>query len=97
MADVGIGAKGDAVRQIQGLLARAGFVPGPLDGVFGARTRAAVVAFQRRLGLRATGVVDGATLASLRPTRPSDAPPVLRRNPANPNQRHLLDDYPGPS
>lgn len=97
MVDVGMGAKGRAVREVQVLLERAGFAPGPLDGVFGARTSAAVAAFQRHLGLRVTGAVDAATRASLRPARPSAAPPVLRRNPANPNQRHLLPDYPGPS
>jgi hypothetical protein len=41
----------DVVRDIQRALAREGHDPGPLDGVFGARTRAALVGYQREAGI----------------------------------------------
>lgn len=47
---------GEDVRQLQVNLAELGFEPGPADGVFGARTSAAVRAWQRSLGLEPTGV-----------------------------------------
>ena len=87
------GDTGAEVRRLQQVLSDAGFDPGPVDGVFGRSTAAAVSAFQRGVGLPASGVVDVTTAASFRPTRPSDAPPLLRRNPVNPYQRHLLSDY----
>jgi lipoprotein-anchoring transpeptidase ErfK/SrfK len=46
-------------------LAGRGFSCGPIDGVAGAQTRAALAAFQLRQGLPATGAVDAATLAAL--------------------------------
>lgn len=46
-------------------MARRGFSCGPIDGVAGAQTRAALAAFQLRQGLPATGAVDAATLAEL--------------------------------
>ena len=38
------------VRVLQVALQRRGFDPGPIDGAFGPKTRAAVAAFQRSLG-----------------------------------------------
>lgn len=42
-------------------LARLGISPGSIDGVFGSRTRSALVAFQQKTGLPLTGDLDGAT------------------------------------
>jgi hypothetical protein len=56
------------VRTAQLYLLYRGFKPGPIDGVMGTSTRAAVVAYQRGEGLPATGVVDDALLARLRPS-----------------------------
>lgn len=60
------------VREVQTLLYKLGINPGPVDGIFGAKTESAVMEFQRR-GLDITGtplVVDGIvgplTLAALR-------------------------------
>lgn len=55
-----------AVRDVQRLLHRIGYRPGPVDGLFGARTRASVQWFQIKHGLRPSGVVGPTTLAFLR-------------------------------
>jgi len=58
-------ARGEAVRQLQLALLRAGEAPGEPDGVFGPRTNGAVRRFQRRHALPGDGVVDAATWARL--------------------------------
>jgi hypothetical protein len=60
-----LGARGDDVRQLQQLLRSAGFDPGPADGIFGAKTDAAVRAFQGSRGLAVDGKVGPMTLAAL--------------------------------
>lgn len=50
---------------VQAALDRLGYAPGPVDGVDGAKTRLAVVAFQRKLGLVQDGVVGPATRSAL--------------------------------
>ena len=55
-------------------LARRGFSCGPIDGVVGEPSRAALRAFQRSQDIPATGELDEATRARLRPT----APPLVR-------------------
>lgn len=52
---------------IQRELARLGYSPGPLDGVWGRRTAAAVRAFQAANGLESDGIVGARTLAALFP------------------------------
>lgn len=53
------------VRAIQTALMQHGFDPGPLDGVLGPRTAAAVRAFQQRRGLVVDGIVGVATWSAL--------------------------------
>jgi peptidoglycan hydrolase-like protein with peptidoglycan-binding domain len=77
------GASGPAVVELQQLLARAGFSPGPADGAFGPGTRAAVVAFQRARGLSADGVAGPQTFAALRGTAPSTPSPSTSTTPAS--------------
>ena len=60
------GSRGSAVRALQAQLAAAGCAPGPADGIFGARTCAAVRAFQKRAGLAADGIAGPRTMAALR-------------------------------
>jgi len=54
------------IRQRQRLLARAGFDPGPIDGILGPRTRAATVAFKRARGLPGTPDLCALTIEALR-------------------------------
>ncbi|MBK8457410.1 MAG: DUF3380 domain-containing protein [Phyllobacteriaceae bacterium] len=63
---IALGARGDAVKTLQRLLTAQGY-PVAADGVFGERTRAAVIAFQRANGLSADGVAGAKTLAALGP------------------------------
>lgn len=52
-------------RAVQEALAQAGFDPGPVDGIRGRRTIAALKAFQRQADLIATGLVDAVTAVAL--------------------------------
>jgi len=60
-----LGSRGRAVREVQRLLRERGFDLGGIDGIFGARTRAAVVNFQRANNLEVTGVVNIETWRAL--------------------------------
>jgi len=59
------GDRGSAVRFLQSLLQRLNYAPGPIDGIFGADTRAAVIAFQANNNIPTTGLVDQATWNAL--------------------------------
>ena len=56
-----------AIREVQEALASFGYRPGPLDGIWGRQTQAAVRAFQSDHGLQPDGVVGPLTLAKLFP------------------------------
>ena len=60
------GDNGPEVEEIQKLLQAKGFSPGLIDGGFGPRTKAAVVAFQRANNLIIDGIVGPLTLERLR-------------------------------
>jgi hypothetical protein len=66
------GARGDAVRDLQRLLAALGY-PLAADGVFGAATERAVIAFQKQARLAADGMAGPATLAAMREAMPLGA------------------------
>ncbi|KQS90284.1 hypothetical protein ASG50_07445 [Rhizobium sp. Leaf386] len=51
---------------LQRLLTRGGYVLGPIDGIVGKKTRAAIKAFQFASGLDQTGEFDTPTVARLR-------------------------------
>lgn len=55
----------DTMRSVQQRLTRLGYKPGPVDGLWGSRTRDALLAFQRSAGLDVNGVLDGRTLVEL--------------------------------
>lgn len=58
------------IARVQDALKRKGFDPGPIDGVWGRNTRAAVIAFQKSVGLQGLGVVGPKTKAALFGTGP---------------------------
>ena len=53
------------MKRAQQALKQAGHDPGPIDGVMGARTRAALEAYQKAQGLEVSGQLDAATVAKL--------------------------------
>jgi len=55
----------DEIRQIQIVLQQKGFNIGTIDGRLGARTKEALIAFQRQQGFQATGTIDQQTVAAL--------------------------------
>ena len=55
-----------SVREAQQRLVEAGFDPGPVDGLYGRRTRAGLEAFQRTTDIPVTGRIDLATIDALR-------------------------------
>ena len=59
------GSQGGEVKEVQRRLKLWGYYKGNADGVFGAGTRAAVIAFQKKNGLKADGVVGKATYKAL--------------------------------
>ena len=68
VVEEGLGLDRSARREIQEGLEAEGFDPGGADGMFGARTRAAIRGWQSSRGARATGYLDGASAAALRPS-----------------------------
>ena len=59
------GSKGDEVKQMQRRLKQWGYYNGSIDGVFGAGTKKAVIAFQKKNGIVADGIVGLATYKAL--------------------------------
>ena len=59
------GSTGGEVKEVQRRLKQWGYYSGSVDGVFGAATKKAVIAFQKKNGLTADGVVGKATYAAL--------------------------------
>ena len=59
------GSKGSEVREMQRRLKLWGYYKGSVDGVFGAGTKSAVIAFQKKNGLKADGVVGKETYKAL--------------------------------
>ena len=59
------------IDEIQRSLKEAGFDPGDLDGVLGARTRKQIAKFQREKGLNVSRIIDSVTWARLRTHSPT--------------------------
>jgi len=62
---IGLGSRNAAVREAQERLLLLGFDPRGVDGIFGAATRVAVIAFQKSRGLVADGIIGPKTWAAL--------------------------------
>lgn len=56
-----MGMAGSDVMEVQAMLEKLGYDPGPVDGRFGLRMKTAVVAFQRDVGLASDGVIGANT------------------------------------
>lgn len=80
------GNTGPEVRDLQTRLRNMGFDPGPIDGIFGPTTHAAVIAFQRSRGLVPDGLVGVLTWTALGrncaqpPTCPAGTFPYIIRS-----------------
>ena len=59
------GSQGSEVKEVQRRLKLWGYYKGSVDGVFGAKTKSAVIAFQKKNGLTADGVVGKSTYKAL--------------------------------
>ncbi len=59
------GSQGDVVKTMQQKLIKWGYLNGSADGIFGAKTKAAVIAFQKKNGLVADGIVGTRTAQAL--------------------------------
>jgi len=59
------GSRGADVQRVQELLTGVGYAPGPVDGIFGPKTKVSVLAFQDDHGLRVDGLVGSNTRAAL--------------------------------
>lgn len=70
-----IGTRGSDVRALQTTLAQIGYSPGPVDGVFGDLTAAAVRSFQLEAGIKVDGLAGRETVAALA-ARPAPPPPA---------------------
>lgn len=64
-ASLQTGSQGSAVVSLQTYLKQLGYNPGPIDGLYGPQTRAAVIQFQQKQGLDANGKVGLATWLKL--------------------------------
>jgi peptidoglycan hydrolase-like protein with peptidoglycan-binding domain len=71
------GSTGEAVRELQIALQETGNDPGPIDGVFGSQTEAAVKAFQAERGITVDGIVGPITWRNIDEFAEFDEP-VLR-------------------
>jgi len=62
---LGIGSRGEPVRQLQRRLTEANYYSGPIDGLYGLETQRAVVALQRASDIEDTGTLNEATWQAL--------------------------------
>jgi len=70
-----LGSRGSDVAEVQARLNELGYIPGPIDGIFGKKTEAAVIRFQRDRGLTPDGIVGPLTYNSL--FQPSSSPDFI--------------------
>jgi peptidoglycan hydrolase-like protein with peptidoglycan-binding domain/DNA invertase Pin-like site-specific DNA recombinase len=82
------------VRAVQRRLLALGLRPGPVDGMYGPRTQAAIERFQRTAGQPASGVVSAATAVALARTHSDQR---TRRASDAPREREAVRPDPGPA
>ncbi len=77
---LGIGSRGEAVRQLQRRLTESNYYSGPIDGLYGLETQRAIVALQRASGLDDTGTLNEATWQALKSGDPASSGDELNVN-----------------
>jgi len=77
MAALREGSAGSEVAKLQAQLQDLGFNPGPIDGMFGPATEAAVLAFQKSAGLLADGIAGPRTQGALGLVTDTSLPSVI--------------------
>ena len=93
-ATLRIGANGESVRTLQQCLNSTISAALAIDGAFGPRTEAAVIAFQRRFGLVPDGIVGPITWAELMrqcAISPGSTPPPVTPPPTSSSKTVVLD------
>ena len=93
--------RGDTKNAQQALQAK-GYNPGPIDGVHGPRTSAALREYQKAEGLKVTGQMDADTRAKLMASSgagsaPAASPSTTTATPANPSSVGAPSQAPAPS
>jgi len=82
--ELGVGTRGEDVTALQQILQAKGYSPGVLDGVYGNRTRLAVMNYQQTKGLSTTGRADWNTLSNLSSNTNNPVNPVYPIDPVCP-------------
>lgn len=77
-----LGDQNATVTQIQNILSSNGYPTGGVDGIFGEKTRQAVIAFQSSQGLQADGIVGPQTWAALMKLSTPTVAPTIKPAPA---------------
>jgi peptidoglycan hydrolase-like protein with peptidoglycan-binding domain len=83
------------VRTVQEALVEKGFDPGAIDGIWGSRTKAALMKFQESAGLTASGEIDDQTKSSLLSSSMS-APKAAMSSAPMPTTPAFSEDDTGP-
>jgi len=86
------GSRGNQVKILQERLNALGYNAGKADGIFGSKTRSAVMAFQRANGLAVDGIVGPATIAKLYP--PTSQPKEEKPKEEKPKEEKPKEEKP---
>jgi peptidoglycan hydrolase-like protein with peptidoglycan-binding domain len=84
----------DLVRRAQETLAEKGFDPGPVDGIWGSKTKSGVMKFQESAGLLASGQLDEQTKNRLFASSGGSAPAATHSSGSGVNEGDTGADAP---